>query len=48
MDGGSPSTRRAAKRTISTPDGQRFLVNSITEETSSTPITLVLNWTPKP
>jgi hypothetical protein len=30
------------------PDGQRFLVNSITEETSSTPITLVLNWTPKP
>jgi hypothetical protein len=28
-------------------DGQRFLVNTITEEVTS-PITLILNWKPKP
>jgi eukaryotic-like serine/threonine-protein kinase len=26
------------------PDGQRFLVNTLTEEVASTPITLVVNW----
>ena len=25
-------------------DGQRFLVNTVVEETTSTPITLVVNW----
>jgi Tol biopolymer transport system component len=28
------------------PDGQRFLINSRTEETATSPITLVLNWKP--
>lgn len=28
------------------PDGQRFLVNTVTEEPSLAPITLVLNWKP--
>jgi hypothetical protein len=28
-----------------TADGQRFLVNAITEETGSSPITVVMNWT---
>ena len=27
------------------PDGQRFLVNTFVEETTSTAITLVVNWT---
>jgi hypothetical protein len=27
------------------PDGQRFLVNTLTEEPTSAPITLVVNWT---
>jgi hypothetical protein len=26
-------------------DGQRFLVNTLVEESASTPITVVLNWT---
>ena len=26
------------------PDGQRFLVNTLTEEVASAPITLVVNW----
>ena len=29
------------------PDGQRFLMNTITEEAAS-PITVILNWKPKP
>jgi hypothetical protein len=28
-----------------TPDGQRFLVNTPLEEASTSPITVVLNWT---
>ena len=27
------------------PDGQRFVVNTLIDETTSTTITLVLNWT---
>jgi hypothetical protein len=30
------------------PEGQRFLVNTITAETSVPPITVILNWPPKP
>ena len=29
------------------PDGQRFLMNTVTEEVTS-PITVILNWKPKP
>ena len=29
------------------PDGQRFLMNTIAEEAAS-PITVILNWKPKP
>jgi serine/threonine protein kinase/Tol biopolymer transport system component len=30
------------------PDGQRFLMNTLVEDTTSTPITLILNWRPRP
>ena len=30
------------------PDGQRFLLNTVTEEASTSPITVILNWKPKP
>ena len=30
---------------VPTSDGQRFLINSTLEETSGTPITVVVNWT---
>ena len=29
------------------PDGQRFLMNTVTEEATS-PLTVILNWKPKP
>ena len=28
-------------------DGQRFLMNTLTEEASTSPITVILNWRPK-
>src|SRR5690242_4821029 len=31
---------------VPTPDGQRFLVVSVDEATTSTPLTLILNWSP--
>ena len=33
---------------IVSPDGQRFLINSLTEDATSSPITLILNWKPRP
>ena len=30
------------------PDGQRFLMNTVTQEASTSPITVILNWKPKP
>jgi len=30
------------------PDGQRFLVDSVTEARPQSPITVILNWKPKP
>jgi len=41
--GGAAGT--ALKAWDVTPDGKRFLINSVVTETSSTPITVVLNWT---
>lgn len=35
----------APNRYVVTGDGQRFLVNSPVEQTSQTPITVILNWT---
>jgi len=29
------------------PDGQRFLMNTVVDEASSTPITLIVNWKPR-
>jgi hypothetical protein len=29
------------------PDGQRFLINSIMEKANASPITIILNWKPK-
>jgi Tol biopolymer transport system component/DNA-binding winged helix-turn-helix (wHTH) protein len=31
---------------VVSPDGQRFLMNTVTEEASSSPITVILNWKP--
>jgi Tol biopolymer transport system component len=31
-----------------TPDGQRFLINTLPEEAATPPITLILNWQPRP
>jgi dipeptidyl aminopeptidase/acylaminoacyl peptidase len=31
---------------VPTPDGQRFLIVSVDEATTATPLTLILNWTP--
>ena len=30
------------------PDGQRFLMNNVTEEAVTSPIVLLINWMPKP
>jgi eukaryotic-like serine/threonine-protein kinase len=32
---------------VVSPDGQRFLMNTVTEEPTGTPITVILNWKPK-
>jgi hypothetical protein len=39
-------TRRGGPRSVYdvSPDGQRFLVNTLAEEAASAPITLVVNW----
>jgi hypothetical protein len=29
-------------------DGQRFLMHTLVSEANASPITLILNWTPKP
>ena len=31
-----------------TPDGQRFLINTPTDDATASPITVVLNWKPRP
>jgi hypothetical protein len=33
---------------IVSPDGQRFLINTVTEDASTAPITVIQNWKPKP
>jgi hypothetical protein len=33
---------------IASADGQRFLVNHVVAETTTPPITMILNWKPKP
>ena len=46
-----PTRRREPIATVDlftydvSPDGQRFLVSSSVEETTATPLTVVLNWT---
>jgi hypothetical protein len=32
---------------VAAPDGQRFLMNTPTEETVTSPIVLLMNWKPK-
>jgi hypothetical protein len=41
-DSGSRSTIRSMYDVL--PDGQRFLVNSLAQQPTSAPITLVVNW----
>ena len=49
VDAGNPAAlfplRPGAAFTV-TPDGQRFLVNTPTDEVTAAPITIVLNWEP--
>jgi hypothetical protein len=37
-------TTRPQSRYAATPDGQRFLVNTPLADTSTAPITVILNW----
>jgi Tol biopolymer transport system component len=50
VDAGNPSplfsVRAGANYSVVTPDGQRFLVNTPTDDASVSPITIVLNWKP--
>jgi hypothetical protein len=34
-----------SSRYVASADGQRFLINSLPEEETSAPVTVVLNWT---
>jgi hypothetical protein len=43
--GGAVSSFVTRQNYMVSPDGQRFLMNTITEEAAS-PITLILNWKP--
>ena len=46
---GGPLLGSAAKQQYAvSSDGQRFLVNLAADEGSASPITLILNWKPKP
>jgi hypothetical protein len=44
MIGPVPGPQR--QRYAASQDGQHFLINSLTDEAETSPITLVLNWEP--
>ena len=46
--GGAISQGVARQQYAVTADGQRFLMNVLVEEANASPITLILNWKPKP
>jgi serine/threonine protein kinase len=55
LEAGSPvplfaprSTSTVRPQYIVSPDGQRFLINTVTEDASTAPITVIQNWKPKP
>jgi hypothetical protein len=43
-----PPTFSARPQYTASPDGQRFLVNTVIGEGETAPITVVLNWKAKP
>lgn len=43
---GAAVQRISGPQYMVTPDGQRFLMNRLTEETHTSPITVILNWKP--
>ncbi len=45
MLGGAVQSTNRQQYAVS-PDGQRFLVNTLAEEATTSPITLILNWKP--
>ena len=51
VDAGAPvplfATRPKSEYSAS-PDGQRFLINTLTADASASPITVVLNWKASP
>ena len=38
--------KQGARQYVVSPDGQRFLINTLTKEATTSPITLILNWKP--
>jgi hypothetical protein len=44
FDTGAPSTINPRSAYDVSPDGQRFLVNTLVEQAEPAPITLVVNW----
>jgi hypothetical protein len=44
----SPVQSIALQQYVVSPDGKRFLMNSLTEDASASPITVILNWKAKP
>ena len=43
---GDPELNLSRQQYMVAPDGQRFLMNTVTDETVTAPITIVLNWKP--
>src|SRR5262245_34027297 len=45
IGGPSPAFRR--QEYIVSPDGQRFLINTVVQNSGSAPLTIIVNWKPK-
>ena len=46
--GGAVTQRSDRQQYMVSPDGQRFLIATVLEEAATSPITVILNWKPKP
>jgi hypothetical protein len=45
---GSTAINTNRQQYVVSPDGQSFVINSVVGEASTSPITVILNWKPKP
>jgi hypothetical protein len=45
---GSTAKLTYRQQYVVSPDGQSFVMNSVVGEASTSPITVILNWKPKP